>query len=499
MKRTAYIGLAMLALAPVITMAQDQTDALRYSQLTFGGTARFMAMGGAFTALGGDASVLAFNPGGLGIFNKSQITFSPGFSMMTNNASFNGTSTTTPDYAVTVQNAAWIASWKNRRDDAMWKSINVGIAYNRTNDFNSSVNIQGNNTTSTLLDAYVNSANGSYPSQLDPFSTAQAYNAGNLIYHFANSDSNSYGNDIRPFLGVNGNAILQQKSIQTTGSMGETDFSVAGNYKNKLYIGATLGIADIVYNENASYTETPLYQDTIFGLQNYNLATTLSTRGAGLNLKIGAIYKITNWLRVGAAVHSPTWFSLTDNYSSFITANYVNTSTLSGGTYIGNQEGPMQGSYNYTLVTPARAMGGVAFVIHHQAIISADYEFVDCSTALLSSADAGAFTEANNAIKQFYMPASNLRVGAELVLYPFSIRAGYTYYGNPYTSEAGNSSIRNTYSAGLGIKINRCFIDLAYVLTQYNENYYLYDQTLVSPALLKNTVSDVVMTFGVNF
>jgi len=501
MKRTAYIGLAIVALVPMLTRAQDQTDALRYSQLGFGGTARFMAMGGAFTALGGDPSVLSFNPGGLAIFNKSQITFSPGFNMRTNSATFNGSSASTPDYAATIQNAAWIASWKNRNDDAMWKSINVGIAYNRTNDFNSSINIQGSNTNSTLLDVYVNNANHNYPSQLDPFSTMQAYNANGLIYSNGN-DSNSYSNVIRPFLGVNGNAVLQQKSIQTTGSMGETDFSVGGNYKNKLYIGASLGIADIVYNENASYTETPLYNDSLFGLQSWNLATTLSTHGAGLNFKIGAIYKITDWLRVGGAVHTPTWFQLTDDYSSYITANYVNTPFYpnGGGTWSGTAtQSPATGSYNYTLVTPFRAMGGLAFVIHHQAIISADYEFVDYSTALLSSADAGTFTQANNAIKAYYMPASNLRVGAELVLYPFSIRAGYTYYGNPYSSSAGNSSIRNSYSAGVGIKIDRCFIDLAYVLTQYSENYYMYDQTLEPAAALKNTVSDMVLTLGVNF
>ena len=499
MKITAYIGLGLLALMPMVTLAQDQTDALRYSDLSFGGTARFMAMGGAFTAVGGDPSVMAFNPGGLGIFNKSQFTFTPGFSMMTNTSTYNGNTSTTPNYAVTVQNAAWVASWKNRREDAMWKSINVGIAYNRTNDFNSSINIQGTNTQSTMLDSYVNSANGNYPGQLNQFTTAQAYNAGGLIYHFANGDSNSYSNIIRPFLGVNGNAILQQNSVQTTGSMGETDFSVAGNYKNKLYIGATLGIADIVYNENASYTETPLYVDTIYGLQSYNLSTTLSTHGAGLNFKIGAIYRIFDWLRVGAAVHTPTWFSLTDDYSSYITANYVNTPGYTGGEYSGTAtQSPAQGSYTYTLVTPARAMGGVAFIIHHQAIISADYEYVDYSTALLSSPDAGAFTTANNAIKDFYMPASNIRVGAELVLFPFSIRAGYTYYGNPYSSDAGNSTIKNTYSAGVGIKINRCTIDLAYILTQYSANYSLYNEDPYV-ASLKNTVSDMVITFGVNF
>jgi hypothetical protein len=501
MKRTAYIGLAMTALAPFVTQAQDQADALRYSQLILGGTARFMAMGGAFTALGGDASTLAYNPAGLGVFNKSQITFSPGFSMFSNSATFNGTTENSIAPSLNIQNAAWIASWKNRRDEAMWKTINVGIAYTRTNDFTENVNVQGNNSATSMLDQFVENANGNYPSSLvnSGLDAGQAYNAG-LLTRVSN-DSSQYTNIVRPFL--NGtNSVLQQKTMNRYGSMGETDFSFGANYNNRLYLGITLGLADINYTENASYTETPNYNDTVYGLQNFTYQTTLHTFGEGINLKIGAIYRITDWLRIGAAVHTPTWFTLTDNYSSYISANYQNTNSYpnQAGTWSGTSDGnPMTGSYNYSLVTPFRAMGGLAFVIHKQAIISADYEYVDYSTALLSSADAGTYSVANAAIQQYYMPASNLRVGAELKLFPFSVRLGYQYYGNPYSSSSGNSSMRQAFSGGFGVKINRCFIDLAYVLTEYNENYYLYDPSLVNAATFKNSISDVVVTFGVNF
>jgi hypothetical protein len=382
----------------------------------------------------------------------------------------------------------------------MWKTINVGIAYTRTNDFNENVNIQGNNYGTTMLDAFVNQANGSYPAQLVASNSdaSQAYNAGGLIYKIPN-DSSQYGNIIRPFL--NGtNSVLQQKTMNRSGSMGETDFSFGANYNNKLYLGITLGLADINYTENASYTETPNYNDTVYGLQNFTYQTTLHTFGEGVNLKIGAIYRITDWLRVGGSVHTPTWFTLTDNYSSFVSANYNAVGNLPAGSYGGTYDGnPNTGSYNYTLVTPFRAMGGLAFVIHKQAIISADYEYVNYSTALLSSADAGTFNVANAAIQQYYMPASNLRVGAELKLFPFSIRLGYQYYGDPYNSSSGNSSVRQAFSGGFGVKINRCFLDFAYVLTQYSENYYLYDPSLVSATTFKNSISDVVITFGVNF
>ena len=39
----------------------------------YGGTARFMSMGGAFTALGGDISTLSQNPAGIGVFRTSEM------------------------------------------------------------------------------------------------------------------------------------------------------------------------------------------------------------------------------------------------------------------------------------------------------------------------------------------------------------------------------------------------------------------------------------------
>ena len=73
-------------------IAQNVDDALRYSQIFYGGTARFMSMGGAFTALGGDISSLSQNPAGLGVFRSSELTITPQLFHIKTNAGFNGTS-----------------------------------------------------------------------------------------------------------------------------------------------------------------------------------------------------------------------------------------------------------------------------------------------------------------------------------------------------------------------------------------------------------------------
>ncbi len=73
------IGL-YLSVQPFQTWAQTDEDALRYSQLFPGGTARYLGVGGAFGALGADFGALSNNPAGLGLYRSSEFSFSPSIS-----------------------------------------------------------------------------------------------------------------------------------------------------------------------------------------------------------------------------------------------------------------------------------------------------------------------------------------------------------------------------------------------------------------------------------
>src|SRR5450756_860953 len=76
MKRISLLIFAALSMFAGVK-AQNEEDALRYSQLFYGGTARFMSMGGAFTALGGDLSGISLNPAGTGVFRSSEFSLTP--------------------------------------------------------------------------------------------------------------------------------------------------------------------------------------------------------------------------------------------------------------------------------------------------------------------------------------------------------------------------------------------------------------------------------------
>ena len=67
------LALTLALSLPLGAAAQTAIDAMSISGNDLRGTARFMSMGGAFTALGGDMSTLTQNPGGIGVYRSSDI------------------------------------------------------------------------------------------------------------------------------------------------------------------------------------------------------------------------------------------------------------------------------------------------------------------------------------------------------------------------------------------------------------------------------------------
>ena len=94
MRKTAII--VLFALAAVSAKAQTIYDALRFSERDYEGTARSVAMGNAFTALGGDLGSIGINPAGSAVAKHSQFTITPALTISTNTAQ--GESPYTDDY-----------------------------------------------------------------------------------------------------------------------------------------------------------------------------------------------------------------------------------------------------------------------------------------------------------------------------------------------------------------------------------------------------------------
>ena len=481
MKKRHFLILSMGLLCTLQSYSQNDIDAMRYSQLTFGGTARFNSMAGSMGALGGDISTLSFNPAGIGIFRKSELSISPSVFFQGTSSTYRDVNSSDSRVNFNLGNIGLVATFKLRDTMSGWQSLNFGFGYNRTNNFYNRMNITGNNKFNSLLDTYVADANANPPSSFDQFSTDLAYQT-YLINPLPN-DTTKFNHVIKHY------GELQNKSIESKGSMGETVLSFGGNYRNMLFVGATVGIVNARYIEDFVYTETD-EKDTIKGFKSFKLKQFLDTKGSGINFKLGVVVKATDWMRLGAAVHTPTRISMNDVYSAGM------TSDLDGK--VRSYDSP-EGNFNYSITTPFRAIGSVGFIINKMALLNAEYEYVNYQNARLG-ASPNVFGEVNTYIRNNYIATRNLRFGGEVRFDPICFRAGYALYGSPFKSGLNEKANRSSYTGGIGFRKNVFFIDFAFVYNTYTDYSYLYAPAF-NDAVIKNkyTSNSYVLTLGLRF
>jgi hypothetical protein len=475
----AFAGL----ISCTLLQAQNETDALRYSRLGFGGTARYNAMGGAFGALGGDMSVICVNPAGLAIYRKNELTFTPSFFNQRVSSTYNGTFSDDARFNFRFDNFGFVfAGVNDTKSDEGWQSVGFGVAYTRLASFQSNVRMTGQATTS-LMDAWSKTASGTGPGGLDAFNEGLAWNT--WMLNTLPGDSTRYTDTI-----PDGTLLNQTKTIESRGGVGEWTFGLAGNYSNRLYIGASIGIPQVKYEEIAKYSEEEV-NDTVSNFSYLSFRQNLVTKGSGFNFRVGLIYRATDFLRMGIAVHTPSILRLNDTYQSDMTS-------LIGG--VNRQDESPQGRFDYTVRTPLRTVLSLGIIIGKRGLISADYEYVDYSDARLRSSQF-AFNTANDAIRSKYQAASNLRVGGELNLAPLSFRAGFALYGSPYTSAVNNNATRTYITGGFGYRDpeGNFFVDGTILTSQMKDKYYFYDQSLANPVENKWSVVNVMLTVGFKY
>ena len=78
--------------------------------------------------------------------------------------------------------------------------------------------------------------------------------------------------------------------MKEDGNQGEYAFSFGTNYKDKLYLGLTIGIQSIWYKMHSGYTEAPS-ENSPSGLDYYTYYEYKKMNGVGTNLKFGVIYR----------------------------------------------------------------------------------------------------------------------------------------------------------------------------------------------------------------
>ncbi|MBC6612974.1 hypothetical protein H8B15_18780 [Hymenobacter sp. BT507] len=500
-----WLGLALMGWASH-AFAQSELDALRYSQLQFGGGARTLGIGGANVALGADAGNLSSNPAGLGLFQRSEVSFTPGFGVGNTNSSLQGSGSLTDSRnSLHIGNVGLI--FTNRRPDSDntsdWRAGSFGIGVTRINDFNQN----------SVYSGTVGEQQSLFQRLREPRLTNQEIDDQYADNAYVDLDALAYGAYLNNLDGGNqvstisrNGPITQRESTLNTGSQSQYDFAYGASYRDKLYIGGAIGVVGARYEMTRDFYETT--SDVDVHLRDY-----LQTRGTGFNARIGAIYRATDNVRLGASVQTPTWYRLTDTYSTqlsstFTPPRYIRNDagqiiqTINGGDA---QTGSQQFSYNLT--TPFRANGGIAVLLGKYGFLTGDVEYVDYSqprfrdNATANGTTAGYdYSSTNQYISDLYRSTVNLRFGGEARYEAFRFRLGYARYGDPYRANDFDRT-QTYYTVGLGLRQQNFFLDVAGVYKSANTYYSPYvlnagDQPVVSIDANRFTTS---LTIGTTF
>jgi hypothetical protein len=527
MRKIAYLFVSALLVSSSIVYAQGEMDAYKLSESGLSGTARYLGMGGAFGALGGDATVMTANPAGLSIYRSSEVVTTLSLNMINANTNWNGSTYDANRTKFNFDNIAYVAYFPTGSDNGI-KGWNIGVAYNRLKTFNRTFKMSGRQTYS--MGDYIadiaqlrglNANDLKYAEGYEPYDNAGLPwlpilgMDGGFYTNFLNSNT-EYHSEFGEWRGntwYNFNPDNSYLEMREKGAVDQYNFSFSTNISDRVFLGATLSVTDINYKLSSNYEEA-------FGNTDYLLLENgLSTEGSGYAVNIGAIVRPLNFLRLGVAYNSPTWYKMTDYFHGYAkTYNSLYNEPEKLGTT------PEYSFYDYKLRTSDKWILSAACIFGQGALLSVDYELVNYKNMYLSDRDDRGFAD-NDHIQEDFGTARNLKVGAEVKVTPqLAVRAGAAWQTSPVKSNLMDGTVEvltagtiphytidkgvSSYSIGLGYRFTpNCYADLAYVLRTHKEEAYAFSKTFdgektiidSTPAALKTNTTRVAFTLGFKF
>ncbi|MEO7393656.1 MAG: aromatic hydrocarbon degradation protein [Chitinophagaceae bacterium] len=497
--------------------AQEPADALRFSWYTSSGTARQQAVGGAMASLGGDLTAAYINPAGLGFYKTGDFVLTPGFNFLNNKSTYYGRTEKDKKNNFSFGTSGIVIGSRTDPDrKGKTGSSSFAIAINRTANFGSNLLYRGVNNQSSYSQKFLeelkqdnittDAAATNYP-----FGTSLAINT----YWIDTADGWTAGNKTfkslaTPLLQTGG--LLQEQQVINKGGISELALAFAGSQKDKFFFGFTLGIPFLNYSKESTFSEADPSSDNTNRFDFASITENLTTKGTGLNLKLGVIYKPVEYLRLGLAIHTPTFYRLIDKYNTSVTTNtelFKGTLTQQSSGFTDGQDG----QFSYWLFTPYRIMASASYVLREvedvrkqKGFITADIEYINYKASSYTTDPEGDDSQESNdylkslnkAIDNTYKSALNFKVGGELKFTTIMARLGAAYYGNPYKDVAGAKGNRFLLSGGLGYRNKGMFIDLTYVHNMTKDVHYAYrlQNAPFSAANIKSTAGNAILTVG---
>lgn len=412
MKRLLLILFLAYCLLPI---AHSQ-DVQRFAERQIIGTARYVGMGGAMTAIGGDPSAVQDNPAGLGLYRRGEI-------MLTVDGTIDQTCQNDSRdvyqrarFALPQVSAVW--AWGNPSKQRGMIYNNFMFSIQRLANYNRDVLVEG--VGMGMVETICEKTNGLAEEFLIdmPWNDEEVGWLSILGYEGYLIDP-VVDNQWIPAVDFSSGTL----SVSETGSADQYTLSWAGNISNQWYVGLSLNIPTITYTKRTSLLETSRNNSA-------ELKSMYYASGVGVSGAVGLIYRPIQSLRIGASLQTPTVMQLSlqtegDMYS-----------TIAGQKY--DVLTPSSGSINTEIYAPLRTSFSVAGQMGNNALIAVQYDYAH-------SADME--------------DVHTLRIGTEAQAYRgLFINAGYVY----------ESSFMNKELA-VGLDYNSIRTDMDYRYTAYSQ------------------------------
>ena len=498
-KIISTLAAALLLFAPGTTMtAQTMYDGLKYGDINYYGTARSIALGNAMTAVGGDLGSIVLNPAGSAVAGYSQFSVSQGISSASTGADFSPVAAS-DDFTsymksnksrYVMPNIGFVINVPTPSSSSL-KSYSFGFLLSTTGRSLDRMSVSGRNDFTTMLGDMAYKAGGIDYNNLTGDSAYDNYEwtiplsyqsymisdlTGKTDEYIGASEADIPGSGI----GLAG-PITQKYIMQHTGSRNDMLFNFGANLGDRLYLGANLGLPILNYKENIFAGETAI--DVNDFAQDINGATAcweassqsyyLDTDAEGIYAQVGVIALPVEWIRLGASIKTPTWYSVRERWGYSAVTDY--------DTFSEHAQSP-DGDYSYNLVMPAEYNLGIAATLGSKALVSLDWSGVNYKNMeFRSSEDSfinGEFDGVNSDISRYADKSRQLRFGVEYKLLP-SVALRYGHVRKTYADDKTTSN-----SFGLGYSSSGSFYaDFALRRTKYPYNwYYPYDDYMYDDA-----------------
>ena len=354
MKKILLILFLAYSLSPI---AYSQ-DVQRFAERSTIGTARYVGMGGAMTAIGGDPSAAMVNPAGLGLYRRSEISVSIDETIdNTQQVESNDTYQRTR-FAAPHISAIW--AWGNSQKQRGLVYNNFMFSLNRLANFNRDIVVKGAGMGMVPTICNITNDEGGVSEEFlvnkpwDDVEIGWLSILGYEAYLIDPIENNKW----KPAVDFTDGSL----SISETGTSDQYTLSWAGNISNQWYIGIGLNIPTINYTKHTSLREENKQNSSAAELKSM-----FHVSGVGVSGSFGLIYRPIQALRIGASLQTPTILSLSRQSTGDM------YSTIAGQKY--EVLTPESGVMDIDIASPLRTSVSVAGQMGKIGLIAVQYDY----------------------------------------------------------------------------------------------------------------------------